>query len=289
MPANEQPTEVVDPVLLDIQNERTEIVRWSPLPFDDSGAREVYADNFIAGVRHMLERTRTDLAKKGDRFQPLRSDLFLALISLVSAGVSVNPAHQEACILPFRDRTRGGHSITPCLMWRGLRRIAHRHHPLATMQTHVIMSGDYHPGYEPTNLDQPLVHRYAKRADRAVLTKASGALNWEGIEAGYTVFHFLDGRRPLIGYVDGERLRGKLRANKNTNGQAWKAHPTDMVKKTILKTAIKDTLDLSGDACSYIALDGLHEARDTQGVRAHLDAMAPNQQALELLQRVGGE
>jgi hypothetical protein len=235
----------------------------------------------------LLSRLERDL--KG--CQPHLASLNLSLVSLVAMGLDLSPTAQECAILGFQRKNTKLKEYTPCVMRAGLRRIAAEVYPLGQFKAQVVVCGDQWRHW----WDERGEHiEWCAGEKRASVVKSQGGLDYAGILAAFCWIP-VRGQDPILGVLEGEELREKLRANRNIKGaglqSAWGAHPTAMIEKTVEKWTLRQ-LPLSGRPGASLRWDSLAEARKLRELGQELqeDAQARElpTEAVELLQ-VGDE
>lgn len=227
--------------------------------------------------RPLLQRLQRDLDAKnsaGRRVDPDMPSLALSLVTLAAAGMDLSPMAQECTVLGFVNK-KGEMVYSPVIQRQGLRRVIGDEWDVRQFKTQVVLDGDT---FEHWWDDEGEHVRWRAGATRASVV-VQGALNYAGIQGGFTLVELRAGR-PLLAVLDAAELHEKLRANRNVapkrnkrgeeyRSGAWEDHPLEMLKKTIEKYALRQ-IARDGRAVGVVALDGLAEARRLPELAQHL-------------------
>lgn len=169
----------------------------------------------------LLSNPKNDYAMRVAEQNP--QSLLLALVNLAATGLTLNPVHQYACLIP-RDGV-----IKLDIMYRGLIKIATDAGAILWARADIVHEADtfiYHgPAREPEVTADP----FAKAADRGA------------IRGSYCIAKTADGAilTEAMSMADIEAVRNSSDAWVKKKKGPWLDWPEEMMKKSVIKRARK--------------------------------------------------
>lgn len=224
---------------LDTMAERLAIWRE---PLTQAARKGVDIDSFLNGVKTLLYLNWVDKKSTEKLADCEPGSVFNALRQALTLGVSLDPALQHAYLIRY------GEACQIQMGYRGLMALAKRSGDATRFEATLVFAGDdfsWRRGTSP-------------RIDHKPATDAQNDGGIANVTHVYAVVWHRDGTNQfdVMTKADVERIRAAC----TYNGPAWKSHPGEQYKKTVLKRLTK-TLDLdqNRDLANALHLDNLSE------------------------------